>query len=97
MGTLGCINDMMRRDKENREMRKRNRERMHETRERLMDARREREESNITAEQLEDYRRQTAEKEEADKRNFFRERLAFIAVVAFLLIICVVVGILFLG
>ena len=25
MGTLGCINDMMRRDKENRELRKQNR------------------------------------------------------------------------
>ena len=32
MGTLGCINDMLRRDKENRELRKRGRERMHETR-----------------------------------------------------------------
>ena len=28
MGTLGCINDMLRRDKENRELRKRNRERI---------------------------------------------------------------------
>ena len=27
MGTLGCINDMLRRDKENRELRKRGRER----------------------------------------------------------------------
>ncbi|WP_294454139.1 hypothetical protein [uncultured Bacteroides sp.] len=31
MGTLGCINNMMRRDKENRELRNRNRERMKET------------------------------------------------------------------
>lgn len=38
MGTLGCINDMLRRDKENRELRKRNRERIAETRNRLMDA-----------------------------------------------------------
>ena len=28
MGTLGCINDMMRRDKENRELRKLNRDRI---------------------------------------------------------------------
>lgn len=28
MGTLGCINDMLQRDKENRELRKRNRERL---------------------------------------------------------------------
>ena len=29
MGTLGCINDMMRRDKENRELRKAGKERIH--------------------------------------------------------------------
>lgn len=36
MGTLGCINDMMRRDKENRELRNRNRERINDTRNRLI-------------------------------------------------------------
>ena len=36
MGTLGCINDMMSRDKENRELRNRNRERMKETHDRLI-------------------------------------------------------------
>ena len=30
MGTLGCINDMLQRDKENRELRKLNRDRMKE-------------------------------------------------------------------
>ena len=30
MGTLGCINDMLQRDKENRELRKLNKERMKE-------------------------------------------------------------------
>ncbi len=35
MGTLGCIHDMMRRDKENRELRQHNRERMKETRRRM--------------------------------------------------------------
>ena len=35
MGTLGCINDMMRRDKENRELRKAGKERLNETRNRL--------------------------------------------------------------
>lgn len=35
MGTLGCINDMQRRDKENRELRKLGRERIKETRTRL--------------------------------------------------------------
>ena len=36
MGTLGCIHDMMRRDKENRELRQRDRERMKETRRRMI-------------------------------------------------------------
>jgi hypothetical protein len=31
MGTLGCINNMMRRDKENRELRKAGKERLNET------------------------------------------------------------------
>ena len=37
MGTLGCINDMMRRDKENRELRKAGKERLNEIRNRLVD------------------------------------------------------------
>lgn len=50
MGTLGCINDMLRRDKENRELRKRNRERMTETRNRLMDMGKETDYSQMTPE-----------------------------------------------
>ena len=37
MGTLGCINDMMRRDKENRELRKAGKECLNEIRNRLVD------------------------------------------------------------
>ena len=37
MGTLGCINDMLRRDKENRELRQRNRDRMKDTYRKLLD------------------------------------------------------------
>ena len=37
MGTLGCINDMMRRDKENRELRKAGKERLNEIRNRLVE------------------------------------------------------------
>lgn len=36
MGTLGCINNMLQRDKENRELRKLSKERLKETRNRLM-------------------------------------------------------------
>ena len=42
MGTLGCIHDMMRRDKENRELRQRDRERMKETRRRMTECTRKR-------------------------------------------------------
>mgnify|MGYP007114628290 CR=1 FL=1 len=38
MGTLGCINDMLQRDKENQELRKRNRERLTDTYHRLLDS-----------------------------------------------------------
>lgn len=37
MGTLGCINDMLRRDKENRELRKLNIDRMKEHRKYLVE------------------------------------------------------------
>ena len=67
MGTLGCINDMLRRDKENRELRKQNRERIAETRNRLMDAGKKTDYSQMTPEKLEDIRRKTQEKEELDK------------------------------
>lgn len=77
MGTLGCINDMLRRDKENRELRKRNRERMTETRNRLMDMGKETDYSQMTPEKLEDIRRKTQEKEELDKASSYKLLLYF--------------------
>ena len=53
MGTLGCINDMMRRDKENRELRRASRERLNGTRNRLLDVKGKRSECNLSYEQLE--------------------------------------------
>lgn len=67
MGTLGCINDMLQRDKENRELRKRNRERLTATYHRLLDTGKETDLSQITVEKMEDIRRKTLEKVNPEK------------------------------
>ena len=61
MGTLGCINDMMRRDKENRELRKAGKERLNETRNRLIDLNKKGHSSHLSLEQLEEIRIKTQE------------------------------------
>lgn len=50
MGTLGCINDMMQRDKENRELRKVGKKRMSETHGRLLGLTGKRRSSDISPE-----------------------------------------------
>lgn len=75
MGTLGCINDMLQRDKENRELRKRNRERLTDTYHRLLDTGKETDLSQMTVEKMEDIRRKTLEKEELDKTAYFKTML----------------------
>ena len=72
MGTLGCINDMMRRDKENRELRNRNRERMQETRNRLIEVGKGRELPDMSADSIDHIRKNTVEKERADNDKLFR-------------------------
>ena len=62
MGTLGCINDMMRRDKENRELRKAGKERLNETRNRLIDLNKKGHSSHLSLEQLEEIRIKTQKK-----------------------------------
>ena len=52
MGTLGCINDMMRRDKENRELRKAGKERLNEIRNRLVDLNKKEHSSHLSLEQI---------------------------------------------
>ena len=94
MGTLGCINDMLQRDKENRELRKRNRERLTDTYHRLLDTRKETDLSQMTVENLEDIRRKTLEKEELDKATHFKAMLylalgmALILLLVWLLVEC---------
>lgn len=84
MGTLGCINDMLRQDKENRELRKVGRERLNETRNRLIDLSKKELSSRISIEQLEEIRIKTQEKEEADKNHLFKIKLIMLGIVLIL-------------
>ncbi len=88
MGTLGCINDMLRRDKENRELRKRSRERLTETRNRLMDVSKQTDYSQMTPEKLEDIRRKTQEKEEQNKASSYK-MLFFLGVGAIIILLVI--------
>ncbi|MGO5522950.1 hypothetical protein [Phocaeicola plebeius] len=89
MGTLGCIHDMMRRDKENRELRQRNRERMKETRRRMTECRRHTElPPTLSVEKLEEIKKQTQEKEQADQNHAFRIKLILGLAILILLLLC---------
>lgn len=88
MGTLGCINDMMHRDKENRELRNRNRERMKETRNRLIDVGKGRGLPDVSAEDIDHIRKNTLEKEKADSDKLFRLKLKFAVVIGVVLLLC---------
>ena len=66
MGTLGCINDMLQRDKENRALRKLSRGRMREHYKYLVE-RKGPERADVTIEKIEEIRRNTTEKELSDK------------------------------
>ena len=78
MGTLGCINDMLRRDKENRELRKRSRERMHETRKKLLDTRKMQANLQLSAEEIDSIRGKIVEKEEHDKNQAFKVKVKMV-------------------
>ena len=66
MGTLGCINDMLQRDKENRELRKLSKERLKETRNRLMKIGSSTKLPDTSVEEMKEIRKKTIEKEIAD-------------------------------
>lgn len=86
MGTLGCIHDMMRRDKENRELRQRCRERMKETRRRMGECRHTEIPPTLSVEKLEKIKKQTQEKEQADRKQAFRITL-YVGLIALFLIL----------
>lgn len=67
MGTLGCINDMLQRDKENRELRKLNKERMKEHHKYLVNKGKNINLSNISIETIEEIRKNTIAKEQSDQ------------------------------
>lgn len=75
MGTLGCINDMQRRDKENRELRKLGRERIKETRTRLSKIGKGTKLPEISAEEVEEIQRKTKEKTDMDNDNLFKTKI----------------------
>lgn len=75
MGTLGCINDMLQRDKENRALRKISRERMKNTRNRLMEIGSDAQLPDISAEKLEEIKQNTIKKEESDLKRLYRDKL----------------------
>jgi uncharacterized membrane protein (DUF106 family) len=88
MGTLGCIHDMMRRNKENRELRQRNRERMKETRRRMTECRHTEIPPTLSVEKLEEIKEQTQEKEQTDQNRAFRIKLIIGVVILVLLLLC---------
>lgn len=79
---------MMRRDKENRELRRRNRERMKETRRRMTECRHTELPPTLFVEKLEEIQKQTQEKEQADQNRTFRIKLILGLVMLVLLLLC---------
>mgnify|MGYP006970639318 CR=1 FL=1 len=73
MGTLGCINDMMQRDKENRELRKVGKKRMSETHGRLLGLTGKRRSSDISPEKLEQIQAETEVRYVGTKELFSRK------------------------
>ena len=86
MGTLGCINDMLQRDKENRALRKLSRGRMREHYKYLVE-RKGPERADVTIEEIEKIRRNTTEKELSDKEHLFRAKTILAACALVLLLL----------
>lgn len=86
MGTLGCINDMLRRDKENRELRKRGHCRLVETRRRILEVKKEEDCPDISVEYLNRVIRQSKEQKENEQERFFRMKLMWIFIILLLVI-----------
>lgn len=95
MGTLGHINDMIGRDKENRRLRKHNRERMKETRKQLIRTGYKTDLQNISLEDWEKTRHQITEKEKADAKQLFRLQLWILASIALIVLLGLIVYLIF--
>ena len=68
-------------DKENRELRKAGKERLNETRNRLIDLNKKGHSSHLSLEQLEEIRIKTQEKEEAETHQLFKIKLIMLGIV----------------
>lgn len=77
MGTLGCVDDMRRRDKENRELRRVSRERLNETRNRLMDIKSKRSSSDMSHEKMDRILHEGREWRRKESDSFFKGKLVF--------------------
>lgn len=77
MGTLGCINDMLQRNKENRELRKISSERLKDVRKRLIDIDHTSRLPAASVEELEEIKLKTVEKQEAERDHFFKVKMLF--------------------
>lgn len=86
MGTLGCINDMLQRDKENRALRKLSRGRMRDHYKYLVE-RKGSERTDVTLEEIEEIRKNTTEKELSDKEHLFRTKIILAASALLLLLL----------
>ena len=86
MGTLGCINDMLQRDKENRELRKLSKERLKETRNRLMKIGSSTKLPDTSIEEMKSSRKKTIEKEKADANHLSKIKLLLAIFVLFVLL-----------
>lgn len=78
MGTLGCVNDMIQRDKENRELRKWSRDRMRDTRNRLMQVGKRVFRPGLTVEKMDEILKNTKDKERADSAYRHKATLLFL-------------------
>lgn len=83
MGTLGCINDMLQRDKENRELRKLNRDRIKEHQKYLVNKGKGNDLSNISIEQMEEIHKRTIEKKHLIMQVYSKQKYILLQVYCF--------------
>lgn len=89
MGTLGCVSDMLRRDKENRDLRKRNHEKFYETRERMLYVKKGATDSKLSLETLEKASKETEEKAIEDRKAYYRFSVKFLLICISLVIVII--------
>ena len=82
MGTLGCIHDMQRRDRENRELRQRSRERMRNIRWKMMQITCRTQSSGLTAEEWSAIESSIAREEALRKKRLLRMKFALLTLLS---------------